>query len=225
MTALRFLVTAGPTREPLDPVRFLSNRSSGKMGYAIAAAAARAGHAVELISGPVALPAPTDRPIHFVPVETTREMHDAVASRIGTADVAVMAAAVADFRPVHVSGRKIKKTGRDTWTLELERTEDILGRARGVFGFRGFLVGFAAETEDLETHARDKLVRKGCDLLVANDVSRKDIGFDTEDNEVVLFHADGTRVALPKAPKAELARELVRIIEGRVRGAAGASLP
>jgi len=225
MTVLRFLVTAGPTREPIDPVRFLSNRSSGKMGYALAEAAARAGHQVDLISGPVVLAPPADPRIHLVPVETTREMYEAVASRIGGADVAIMAAAVADFRPIHVSGRKIKKTGKDTWTLELERTEDILGSTRGVFGFGGFLVGFAAETEDLEAHARDKLVRKGCDLLVANDVSRKDIGFDTEDNEVVLFHADGTSGALCKGPKALLAREIVRIIEDRVRREVGVSLP
>jgi len=222
---LRILITAGPTREPIDPVRFISNRSSGKMGYAIAEAAARAGHVVELISGPVAILAPAQANVHLVPVETTRQMYDAVAARIGQADVAIMAAAVADYRPVHVSGQKIKKTRQPEWTLQLEKTEDILGSARAPFGFAGVLVGFAAETENLEMNARDKLSRKRCDLIVANDVSRSDIGFDSDANEISLFHADGQAESLPKGSKSGLARDLVRIIEGLVRDRMRATAP
>jgi len=214
---LHFLITAGPTREPIDPVRYISNRSSGKMGYAIAEAAARAGHLVDLISGPVAIPAPAHDNVRVTSVETTRQMYDEVAARIGQADVSIMSAAVADYRPVEVSPQKIKKTRQAELVLRLEKTEDILGSSRSVLGFDGLLVGFAAETERLAENARDKLVRKQCDLIVANDVSRSDIGFDAESNEVILFHADGQEMPLPKGAKSALARELVRIIEGLVR--------
>ena len=215
--SLHLLITAGPTREPIDPVRFITNRSSGKMGYAIAEAAARNGHRVDLISGPVAINAPEHPNVRLINVETTRQMFDAVAERIGQADVAIMSAAVADYRPVEVRTQKIKKSRQGEFVLHLEATEDILGSARSVLGFDGLLVGFAAETERLEEHARDKLVRKRCDLIVANDVSRSDIGFDSESNEVLLLHANGHVQSLPKGAKSALARELVGIIEGLVR--------
>ncbi|BDS06030.1 hypothetical protein NT6N_10700 [Oceaniferula spumae] len=184
---MNILITAGPTREPIDPVRFLTNKSSGKMGYAIAHAAADASHRVILISGPTQLDVP-DR-VDYIPVETTAEMYAVVEHWIGKADVAIFSAAVADYRPAQVPDHKIKKSG-ETMTLELVRNPDILGSARNAFDYRGVLVGFAAETENLEDNAREKLERKGCDLVVANDVSRKDIGFDSNDNEVLLVYPD-----------------------------------
>lgn len=213
---MRLLLTAGPTREAIDPVRYISNRSSGRMGYAIAAAAAARGHEVVLVTGPVAIPAPAplaDR----VPVESAREMYDAVRDRIGGCDAAIFCAAVADYRPVQIAEQKIKKTG-DRLTLELEKTEDILGSARLAFGFSGVLVGFAAETEQVETHARAKLEKKGCDLIVANDVSRPGVGFDAEENEVRLFFADGRAESLGRQSKAEIGQKLVEIVEGLVKG-------
>ncbi|MCP5536058.1 MAG: phosphopantothenoylcysteine decarboxylase [Akkermansiaceae bacterium] len=186
---MTLLITAGPTRESIDPVRFLSNKSSGKMGYALAEAAAGSGHRVILISGPTNLDVP-DR-VDYIPVESCREMYQAVEHWIHQADVAIFAAAVADYRPAVVPDHKIKKTG-ETMTLELIKNPDILGSARSKFGYRGVLVGFAAETEDVVENARGKLERKGCDMVVANDVSRKDIGFDVNDNEVILVFPDHT---------------------------------
>lgn len=206
---MHVLVTAGPTREPIDPVRYLSNRSSGKMGYAMAAAFADAGHQVLLISGPTALDVPTG--IDFIPVETAGEMFDVVKRHIPRVDVAVFAAAVADYRPSLVSEHKIKKTG-ETLTLDLIRNPDILGSVRTSFGFRGTLVGFAAETGDLEANAREKLTRKGCDLIIANDVSKPGIGFDSDRNEVLLVFPDHSE-ALPEDEKHHLAPTLVREIE------------
>lgn len=214
---LRFLITAGPTREPIDPVRFISNRSSGKMGYALASAAAAAGHSVVLVSGPVAIPVPVDPNIRLVGVETTREMYAAVEARLGEVDVAIMAAAVADWRPVSVRPHKVKKSQQGDWVLHLRKTEDILGSAREPMGFHGLLVGFAAETENLEAYARDKMQRKRCDLMVANDVSQPGIGFDADENEVMVLQADGGIERLPRAAKTVVARELVRIIEGLSR--------
>lgn len=207
---MRFLITAGPTREPIDPVRYLSNRSSGKMGYALAAAALAKGHEVLLISGPVAIPAPDGATL--VRVETAQEMYHAVADEIGNADAAIFCAAVADYRVAEVAGEKIKKTG-ETMTLTLVKNPDILGSARSVFGFDGLLVGFAAETEKLAEHALDKLRRKDCDLLVANDVSRSDIAFDRDENEVELFYRDGRHETLARASKATIAAELVGRVE------------
>lgn len=205
---MTILITAGPTREAIDPVRFLTNRSSGKMGYALARTAAEQGHRVILISGPTDLDVP-DR-VDFIPVESTMEMYAAVEHRIGKADVAIFAAAVADYRPAHVSEEKIKKTG-GTMTLELVRNPDILGSARNQFAYQGVLVGFAAETEDLEGNARGKLESKGCDLVVANDVSRKDIGFDVNDNEVLLVFPDRTEQP-PKDTKQHLAHIILEHI-------------
>jgi phosphopantothenoylcysteine synthetase/decarboxylase len=206
---MRFLITAGPTREPLDPVRFLSNRSSGRMGYALAEAALAAGHEVILVSGPVALTVPAGAQV--IRVETAREMYEAVRTAIDSCEAAVFCAAVADYRPVAAAEQKLKKSG-GRLVLELEPTEDILGAARGVFGFRGCLVGFAAETERLVEHAQAKLERKGCDLIVANDVSRPGIGFDSDENEVILCLPGGRTRVLPRQSKTDLARELVAII-------------
>jgi phosphopantothenoylcysteine decarboxylase/phosphopantothenate--cysteine ligase len=204
---MRVLVTAGPTREPLDPVRYLTNRSSGKMGYALARAFAQAGHPVLLISGPTSIPIPED--VDFLPVETAADMYTAVSRHIGRMDVAVFAAAVADYTPAKVSEQKLKKTG-ESLTLELVRTPDILGGARAN-GFTGTLVGFAAETENLEANAREKLAKKGCDLVIANDVSQSGIGFDSDRNEVVLVYPDRTE-ALPADEKEHLAIHLVEAI-------------
>jgi phosphopantothenoylcysteine synthetase/decarboxylase len=210
---MRVLITAGPTREPVDPVRFLGNRSSGKMGYALAAAALEAGDEVTLVSGPVALPPPAGA--RLIRVETAREMFDAVRTGIPTCDAAIFAAAVADYRPVAAAKNKIKKSGARL-VLELEPTEDILGAARGMFGFQGYLAGFAAETRDLEENAVEKLRRKGCDLIVANDVSSSETGFDSDDNEVALVTADRPPLFLPRASKVALAREILAFIRARI---------
>jgi len=205
---VNILITAGPTREAIDPVRFLTNRSSGKMGYELAAAFARAGHSALLVSGPTALDVPDG--VDFVPVETATEMFEAVGHHIPRMDVAVFAAAVADYAPASTAAQKIKKAA-DTFTLELVKTPDILGSARTPFGFTGTLVGFAAETENLLANARDKLNRKGCDLIIANDVSQPGIGFDSNDNQVSLVFADHVE-NLPLTSKHELAHQLVQAI-------------
>ncbi len=214
--AVKVLITAGPTREPIDPVRFLTNRSSGKMGYTLAGAFIHEGHSVLLISGPTHLDVPEGA--DFIPVETAAEMHEAVSRHIGRMDIAVFAAAVADYTPATVETHKIKKSG-DTLTLELIRTADILGSAREAFGFTGTLVGFAAETENLEANARGKLVRKRCDLVIANDVSQPGLGFDSDRNQVLLVYPERSE-SLPAESKHELSLQLVDVIVGlkKLRG-------
>jgi phosphopantothenoylcysteine decarboxylase/phosphopantothenate--cysteine ligase len=207
---MRVLVTAGPTREALDPVRYLTNRSSGKMGYAMADAFVKAGHQVLLVSGPTQLEVPDG--VDFLPIETAQEMYEAVQRHIGRMDAAVFSAAVADYRPAVISDQKIKKTG-ETLILELVKTPDVLGSVRGEFGFTGTLVGFAAETQNLETNAREKLRKKGCDLVIANDVSKPGIGFDSDRNELLLVFPDHVE-AMPEDEKHHLAPRLVREIEG-----------
>lgn len=205
---MKFLVTAGPTREPIDPVRYLSNRSSGKMGYAIAAAALEEKHEVTLISGPVAIAAPPAAEV--IHVTTAEEMFAAVDARLADCDVFVMCAAVSDYKPARYSAQKIKKAAA-SFSLELEPTRDIL-RSLTSRKHSCFVVGFAAETENLETNAQRKLEEKNCDLLVANDVSRADIGMDAEENELIIFDKTGARKKLPRANKSELARALLKII-------------
>jgi phosphopantothenoylcysteine decarboxylase/phosphopantothenate--cysteine ligase len=195
------VVTAGPTREPLDPVRYLSNRSSGRMGYALAAQAARRGAAVTLVTGPTHLPPPAG--VRVIPVQTASEMRDAVLHAAEAATVVIKAAAVADYRPDRPAARKIRSK-QDGLTITLSATPDILRELSLRKGDR-FLVGFAAETHELHDHARAKLAAKGVDLIVANDVSRTDIGFDAAENEVVLLDRWGGTVALPRRPKAEVA--------------------
>ena len=204
---MRFLVTAGPTQEPIDPVRYITNRSSGRMGYAIAEAAAEAGHTVTLISGRVHLaPPPT---VNVLPVVTSEEMCAAVMESAANHDVLVMCAAVADYRPADYSTEKIKKReGR--LSLELVRTPDILRslpRDRELF-----VVGFAAETNDLESNAKRKLEYKNLDMIVANDVSRSDIGMESADNEVTIFFRDGKTKTIARTSKKNIARELIKII-------------
>lgn len=178
------------------------------MGYAMAGAFVHEGHSVLLVSGPTDLDVPDH--VDFIPVETAAEMHDVVSRFIGRVDLAVFAAAVADYTPAKVEEQKIKKSG-ETLTLELVRTADILGSARQPFGFTGTLVGFAAETENLESNARDKLVRKQCDLVIANDVSQPGIGFYSDQNQVILVYPGHTET-LPAASKHELAHQLVAAI-------------
>lgn len=202
---MKVLITAGPTREALDPVRYITNRSSGKMGYALAEAAAEADHHVTLISGPSNEEVPDG--IDFIPVETAAEMYQAVSTYIGKADIAIFAAAVADYRPANISEQKIKKDG-ETLTIEFVKNPDILGSARSEFGFSGTLVGFAAETENVESNARAKLLRKKCDLVIANDVSRQDIGFDASENEVLLVYPEQTDF-IAKADKHHLAHVIM----------------
>src|SRR5256885_873235 len=191
----RLLITAGPTREPIDPVRYISNRSSGKMGYGLAAAALRRGAQVTLISGPTLLTPPPGAV--FVPVQTAEEMREAVLHHLDRATIVVKAAAVAGYRARQASSTKIK--GKRDLTLELTPNPDILaeGPARRT---SAFIVGFAAETHDVAANARPNLQSKGIDLLVANDVSQQGIGFDAEDNEVLLLDRWGGVRPLPKMP-------------------------
>ena len=205
---MRFLITAGPTREALDPVRYLSNRSSGKMGYAIAAAALAEKHEVTLISGPVALAAPSGAQI--VRVTTGEEMFTAASARFPLCDVFVMCAAVCDYRPAQYAPQKMKKK-RERFSLELEPTRDILASLTSQ-PHDCLVVGFAAETQSLVANAQRKLIEKNCDLLVANDVSRADLGMDAEENELLIFSKNDPPKELPRQKKTELARALLKII-------------
>jgi phosphopantothenoylcysteine decarboxylase/phosphopantothenate--cysteine ligase len=203
------LVTAGPTREPLDPVRYISNRSSGKMGYAVAEAAIRRGARVILVSGPTSLDPP--REAQVIQVESAQEMYDAVLAHLEAATVVIKAAAVADYRPKQVAREKIKKDERVP-EVTLESTADILaevGKRKG----RRILVGFAAETHDLVANARKKLQRKNLDLMVANDVSQPGAGFDADTNVVKILDAKGGVEELPLQPKGSVAdRILDRVV-------------
>jgi phosphopantothenoylcysteine decarboxylase/phosphopantothenate--cysteine ligase len=211
----RVLITAGPTREPIDPVRYLSNRSSGKMGYGLAAAALRRGAQVTLISGPTALTPPAQAV--FVPVQTAEDMREAVLQHAGTATIIIKAAAVADYRAKQIAGAKIK--GKHDLTLELTPNPDIL--AAVVAARTGaFVAGFAAETHDVIANARAKLRDKGIDLLIANDVSQAGIGFDADDNQVLLIDRWGGERALPRMLKAAVADAILGHILA-LRAAAG----
>jgi phosphopantothenoylcysteine decarboxylase/phosphopantothenate--cysteine ligase len=209
LDGLTVLVTAGPTWEALDPVRGLSNRSSGKMGYAVAQAAVEAGARVVLVSGPTALRPPGR--VEFHAVRSAQQMFDAVHARIADADIFIGVAAVADYRPVDVTEQKIKKES-ETLTLTFERTPDILASVAALPN-KPYTAGFAAETRDLERYARDKLERKGLDLVAANLVA-DDAGFEAEDNALLLVERNGT-TELPRQPKERLARELVSHIARR----------
>jgi len=204
---VRFVVTAGPTREPIDPIRYLSNRSSGKMGYVVAGAALEAGHDVILISGPVSLQPPAGAKL--IPVLTSDEMFDAVTKYSAGCDVLVMAAAVADYKPVESSTRKIKKNNVPL-LLELIPTRDILVEVAKPN--RDFLVvGFAAETENLEQNAAKKLLEKSLDLIVGNDVSDPTVGMESDENEVTILFRNGERKKILRTSKENIARELVKI--------------
>ena len=210
LSGKRVLITAGPTRERIDPVRFISNRSSGKMGYAIAQAARAAGAEVVLVSGPVNLCAPVG--VRRVCVESAAQMHDAVMQEVATADIFIATAAVADYRPAKPADCKIKKVS-DTLEVAMERTVDIL-QAVAQRPQRPYVVGFAAETNDVEKHARAKLERKNLDLIAANEVGDCKV-FEQDDNALVLLWQGGGRKELGAGPKTLLARELVAFIAGR----------
>lgn len=199
------LVTAGPTREDLDPVRYITSRSSGKMGYALAEAAARRGARVALVSGPTSLPPPLG--IERIAVRTAEEMRHAVADRFAACSIAIFAAAVADYRPVERREQKVKR-GHETLTVELEPTPDILVTVARNKGDR-LVVGFAAETEHVAENARKKLAAKNADLIVANDVTAEGAGFDVDTNVVTLFAADGRDLPLPRMSKADVAQRIL----------------
>ncbi len=202
---MRFLITAGPTQEPIDPVRYISNRSSGKMGYAIAEAAIEAGHEVVLISGPVNVDRP--RGVAVIPVLTSDEMFDAVRRHTSRCDILVMSAAVADYKPVKVSKNKIKKRGENI-SIELAPTRDILAALPKDRQY--LVVGFAAETENVEDNAQKKLREKNCDIVVANDAR---IGMESDENEVAILFRHGETKKILRTSKKIISRELVRIFE------------
>ena len=208
----KVLISAGPTREPLDPVRYLTNRSSGKMGYAIAAAAIKAGAEVTLVSGPVALTAPAN--VTLINVTTAEQMYQAVMSRASENTIYIGAAAVADYSPV-VSDKKIKKDG-DQVTLTLQKTKDILAEVAALEQSRPFTVGFAAETHNLEAYARDKLTRKKLDMIAANWVGQEQGGFDSEQNALQVFWDQGEKT-FSMTDKAQLAEQLLGLIAERIK--------
>ena len=213
LEGVEVLVTAGPTRESLDPVRFLTNHSTGKMGYAVAAAAVEEGARVSLVSGPTALPAPPG--IDRIEVASAEEMYAEVMARAARCDIFIAAAAVADYRPARFAEQKIKK-GDGPAKLDLVRTRDIVAGVAAMDD-RPFTVGFAAETESVQVHAREKLERKGLDMIAANRVGLPDRGFASESNALSVLWRDGGHQDLGLAPKAELARSLVGLVVERYR--------
>jgi phosphopantothenoylcysteine decarboxylase/phosphopantothenate--cysteine ligase len=219
LAGTRVLVTAGPTREPIDPVRFVSNRSSGKMGFAVARAAAEAGAEVTLIAGPVTLPTPAG--VARIDVETAAQMHEAALARVASAHIYVGAAAVSDYRPDVVAEQKIKKSS-DTLNLSLVRCPDVLADVAAL-DQAPFTVGFAAETEKLEAHALEKLHRKHLDMIVANVVGGG-LGFDRDDNSATVFWQGGQE-DIGQTSKCELARRIVALIATRYSATRSATTP
>lgn len=216
LAGAKVLVTAGPTREALDPVRYLTNRSSGKMGYAVAREAVRRGAQVTLVSGPTALE--PVRGADFVPVLTAAQMESAVRERFPGCDILVMAAAVADYRLASTLPEKRKKAAGG-WSLALEPTADILSGLKALRHRGQFLCGFAAETEEVKANARRKLAEKGLDLIAANDVSAEGAGFDSDRNALTLLWPDGSEERVPEASKAQCAQALWDAITEARRGA------
>lgn len=208
------LVTAGPTQEEIDPVRFFSNRSSGKMGYAIAEMAAARGAVVTLVSGPSSLPEPHG--VKFISVRTAEEMYKAVDSRFGEMDVVIKAAAVADYRPKQIFDNKMKKTNEDI-SIEMERTEDIL-KSLGEKKKQQVLVGFAAESENIEENAKKKIKTKRLDLIAANSIKNEGAGFQADKNELTLYYADGKEKAIPLTTKKQAACQLLDAIVPLLEG-------
>jgi phosphopantothenoylcysteine decarboxylase/phosphopantothenate--cysteine ligase len=205
---VRFLITAGPTREPIDPVRYISNRSSGKMGYAIAEAALTEGHDVTLISGPAIVQPP--RNANLIPVSTSDEMFEAVHRDADKCDICILCAAVVDYKPANVSSTKIKKRGAK-FSLELIPTRDILDSLGHKQDRQFVLIGFAAETDHVEENAAKKLRAKHCDIIIANDVSAADSGMESDVNEVIILFRNGEKMKISRAPKKIIARKLVKI--------------
>ncbi|TWI05840.1 phosphopantothenoylcysteine decarboxylase/phosphopantothenate--cysteine ligase [Luteimonas cucumeris] len=211
LAGLRIVVSAGPTFEDIDPVRFIGNRSSGKMGFAIAAAAARRGAQVVLVAGPVHLDTPAS--VQRIDVRSATQLRDAVIAAL-PADVYIGAAAVADYAPRAIAGNKIKKSA-DILTLELVRTPDTLAEVSASPSRPRCVVGFAAETENIEAHARGKLQKKNLDLIAANRVGVAGSGFESDDNALTVYSRDGVQ-ALGPAPKTQLADELLTLIAERL---------
>ena len=219
LAGMRLVVSAGPTFEDIDPVRFLGNRSSGKMGFAIAAAAAQRGAEVVLVAGPVQLPTPPG--VARVDVRSAAQMFDAVMASL-PCDAYIGAAAVADFTPRVIAASKLKKQpGQDTLVLELVKTRDVLAEVAVHPQRPRLVVGFAAETDDVARYARDKLERKRLDMICANRVGLAGSGFESDDNALLVIDANGER-ALGPAPKAELAAVLLDIIGGRLQAGGAA---
>jgi phosphopantothenoylcysteine decarboxylase/phosphopantothenate--cysteine ligase len=211
LDGLRLLVTAGGTREPIDSVRFVGNRSSGRMGFAIAAEAARRGAEVTVVAANVALPRADG--VRYVDVESAEELRVATRAEFGSADVLMMAAAVADFRPAAPAADKISKSGRDGLVVEMEPTADVLAEVAAARSPGQLVVGFAAEHGDgAVERARGKLERKALDAVVVNDISRADIGFDVDENEVTIVTADGAE-ALSRGSKTEVAGAILDVVE------------
>ncbi|MGB1759131.1 MAG: phosphopantothenoylcysteine decarboxylase [Verrucomicrobiales bacterium] len=206
---MKILITAGPTRESIDPVRYLTNRSSGKMGYAIAQSAINQNHEVILVSGPVSLEPPNDCKI--INIESADQMYKEVQSNSKGCDAVIMVAAVADYTPAVYYKEKIKKA--DDREIRLVRTKDILGSMRESFGYNGILVGFAAETNELRENAIGKMQQKGCNFIVSNDVSRNDIGFGSDHNEVTIFDENGAQQHIDKSSKNLIADAIIEKIE------------
>ncbi len=212
LNGLKVLISAGPTREPVDPVRYITNRSSGKMGYALANAALKAGAKVTLVSGPVMLSAPVN--VDLISVETAAQMHAAIIGKAPEHDIYIGAAAVADYRPMSMEQEKIKKQAdQSTLTLTLQKTRDILAEVAQLAN-RPFTVGFAAETHDLEQYAKDKLTRKNLDMIAANWVGRDLGGFDSEQNALQVFWKSGQK-NLAMTDKNQLAEQLISLIAER----------
>tara|TARA_B000000557_G_scaffold201413_1_gene166677 strand:+ start:5831 stop:7027 length:1197 start_codon:yes stop_codon:yes gene_type:complete len=213
MSGKRVLITAGPTQEPIDPVRFITNRSSGKMGYNLAEAAIESGARVTLISGPVDIPKPSN--CNFVSVETAQEMYDAVMHHVKEKDVYIGTAAVSDYRPVNTSNQKIKKDGSGKpIILELEENKDIL-KSVSELQDKPYVVGFAAETDNLLVNADKKLKGKNLDLIVANDVSDKEIGFNSEQNEVTLITSK-EKTLIERQSKKKVSRQIIDFISDQI---------
>lgn len=214
LSGRRVLVTAGGTREPIDPVRFIGNRSSGKMGIAMADAAYARGAEVTLVST-----VEVDRAYSVLLVETALEMQETVEAEFDGCDALVMTAAVADFRPLGFSNQKIKKSVKEDFSLELTKNPDILDLLGRVKTDEQFIIGFAAESEELLSNASQKLKRKNLDVIVGNDITVPDIGFGSDDNAVIILFADGSRENLPRMPKRAIAEHLCDIIAQRFSAA------
>ncbi len=213
LSGKKILITAGPTQEPIDPVRFITNRSSGKMGYSLVEAALESGANVTLISGPVNIEPPSN--CNFVSIKTAEEMYDAVMHHISGMDVYIGTAAVSDYSPAKASDSKIKKDGSNShMVLELKENEDIL-KSVSELEQRPYVVGFAAETNDLIKNAEKKLSNKNLDLIIANDVSNKEIGFDSDDNEVTLI-TEKEKYLIERQNKRKVSKKIIDFISGRI---------